>query len=220
MESRMQNVKLVKPVVVGTYAFLLSQQEKRKYGNMTHKWTCLLRCPNLTDISLFITKVIFELDPSFIYPKRVYTQPPYEINEIGWGEFYLTVKIYFADSTASPVNIIHFVKLNTDGEMSSPCVVNETYEEIIFKNPTISMYDKIIKSNNTKVASHKYQEYFKKYNTEQDTYIKKCLNFQSDVQQEICFLMNEATMISKEINESQQAYFTMKSEMGFSSDEN
>ncbi|CRG93391.1 gas41 homologue, putative [Plasmodium gallinaceum] len=221
MESRMQNVKLVKPLVIGTYSFLLSQQEKRKYGNMTHKWTCLLRCPNSSDISLFINKVVFELDPSFIYPKRVYTQPPYEVNEIGWGEFYLQVKIYFADSTLPPVNIMHFVKLNTDSDSTHcPCVVNETYEEIIFKNPTIGLYNKILQSNSTKVAPHKFQEYFIKYDFKEENFTKTYLQFQSKVQEEICDLMSEATLLSKDINEAQQKYFAMKTEMGVSSDDN
>ncbi|GAB64469.1 gas41 homologue, partial [Plasmodium cynomolgi strain B] len=220
-ESRMQNVKLVKPVVVGTYAFLLSQQEKRKFGNMTHKWTCLLRCPNYSDLSLFVQKVVFELDPSFIYPKRVYTQPPYEVNEIGWGEFYLTVKIYFADASLAPISIVHFVKLNTDaGSACPPCVVNETYEEIIFRNPTISLYNKIIQSNNSKTAPHKFHEHFLKYDFQEETYTRKYLQFQSKVQEEICDLMTEATELSKDINEAQQKYFALKAEMGVSSDDN
>ncbi|SOV75509.1 gas41 homologue, putative [Plasmodium sp. gorilla clade G3] len=222
MESRMQNVKLIKPLVVGTYAFLLSPQEKKKYGNMTHKWTCLVRCPESTDISLIVSKVVFELDPSFMYPKRVYTQPPYEVNEIGWGEFYLQVKIHFVDLTLSPISIVHLVKLNTDSDPNNipPCVVNETYEEIIFKNPTVHFYNKFLQCNNTKIAPHKFQEHFIKYDFKEDSYTKKYLQFQSEVQQEICDLMSEATLLSKDINDVQQKYFTMKSEMGVSSDEN
>ncbi|SBS81439.1 gas41 homologue, putative [Plasmodium malariae] len=137
----------------------------------------------------------------------VYTQPPYEVNEIGWGEFYLTVKIYFADSTQPPVNIVHFVKLNTEAEVTSPpCVVNETYEEIIFRNPTVSLYNKIVQ--------------IIKYNFKEDLYTKKYLQFQSTVQEEICDLMSEAAQLSKDINEVQQKYFSMKADMGVSSDEN
>ncbi|ETW38481.1 hypothetical protein PFTANZ_00841 [Plasmodium falciparum Tanzania (2000708)] len=183
MENRMQNVKLIKPLVVGTYAFLLSPQEKKKY---------------------------------------VYTQPPYEVNEIGWGEFYLQVKIHFVDLTLSPISIVHFVKLNTDSDPNNipPCVVNETYEEIIFKNPTVHFYNKFLQCNNTKIAPHKFQEHFIKYDFKEDSYTKKYLQFQSEVQQEICDLMSEATLLSKDINDVQQKYFTMKSEMGVSSDEN
>ncbi|KYN99170.1 gas41-like protein, partial [Plasmodium reichenowi] len=59
-----------------------------------------------------------------------------------------------------------------------------------------------------------------KYDFKEDSYTKKYLQFQSEVQQEICDLMSEATLLSKDINDVQQKYFTMKSEMGVSSDEN
>ena len=45
-------------------------QEKRRHNDMTHKWTCLLRSPDGEDISHFIKKVVFELDPSFVNPRR------------------------------------------------------------------------------------------------------------------------------------------------------
>ncbi|CDJ38590.1 hypothetical protein, conserved, partial [Eimeria tenella] len=54
-----------KPLIMGTYAFKLTQAEKRRHNDMTHKWTCLLRSPDGEDISHFIKKVVFELDPSF-----------------------------------------------------------------------------------------------------------------------------------------------------------
>lgn len=207
----MPNVRLVKPLIVGTYAFLLSQQEKRKHGNMTHKWTCLLRCPNNSDISLFISKVIFELDPSFLFPRRVYNQPPYEVSEVGWGEFYLKVKIYFVDSSLPCVNIVHFVKLNTDGtnESETPiCVVNETYEEIVFKNPSINLYNKLIESNSTKLANHKFQEYFWKYNFIEEEYTQKFLSAQSEIQVEINDLLKVANELAAEINRNQNIFLS------------
>lgn len=207
----MSNVRLVKPLIVGTYAFLLSQQEKRKHGNMTHKWTCLLRCPNNSDISLFISKVIFELDPSFLFPRRVYNQPPYEVSEVGWGEFYLKVKIYFVDSSLPCVNIVHFVKLNTDGtnESETPiCVVNETYEEIVFKNPSINLYNKLIESNSTKLSNHKFQEYFWKYNFIEEEYTQKFLSAQSEIQVEINDLLKVANELAAEINRNQNIFLS------------
>lgn len=221
MENRLPNVKIMKPFVIGTYSFMLSQQEKRKFGNMTHKWTCLLRCPDSTDISLIINKVIFDLDPSFMYPRRVFMKAPYEVNEVGWGEFFLQVKIYFADSTLPPISFVHFVKLNTEGEPNhSHCVVNETYEEVIFRNPTISFYEKLLECNKSHAIPHKYQEYFIKYDFKEESYIRSYMDLQSKVQKEICCLMSEATELSNEISVSQQKYFTIKNELGVSSDEN
>ncbi|ETW49937.1 hypothetical protein PFMALIP_02018 [Plasmodium falciparum MaliPS096_E11] len=53
--------------------------------------------------------------------------------------------------------------LNTDSDPNNipPCVVNETYEEIIFKNPTVHFYNKFLQCNNTKIAPHKFQEHLK-----------------------------------------------------------
>lgn len=208
-KNSLTNVRVAKPLIVGTYAFLLSQQEKRKYGNMTHKWTCLLRCPNNSDISLFINKVIFELDPSFVFPRRVYNQPPYEVSEIGWGEFYLKVKIYFADNSLPCVNIVHFVKLNTDSQVESEnpvCVVNETYEEIIFKNPSLQLYNKIVESNHTKLPNHKFQEYFWKYNFIEEEYTQKYLTLQNEIHLEINDLLKTANELATEINKNQNIF--------------
>ncbi len=37
---------------------------------------------------------------------KALTKPPYEINESGWGEFDITVKIYFMDPNEKPVGFI------------------------------------------------------------------------------------------------------------------
>lgn len=35
---------------------------------------------------------------------KVLIKPPYEISETGWGEFEITVKIFFADPNEKPVS--------------------------------------------------------------------------------------------------------------------
>ncbi|KAL8453771.1 hypothetical protein Emed_000712 [Eimeria media] len=136
---------LRKPLVMGTYAFRLSQAlhcassaslaslvlalllgEKRRHNDMTHKWTCLLRSPEGEDISYFIKKVVFELDPSFVNPRRTLTAPPYEVSEAGWGEFCLTARIFLVDESLPPVEMSHFLRLNLPGASQSPCVASET----------------------------------------------------------------------------------------------
>jgi transcription initiation factor IIF auxiliary subunit len=37
----------------------------------------------------------------------VITKPPYEVNESGWGEFEITIKIFFMDPQERPVSL-HF----------------------------------------------------------------------------------------------------------------
>ena len=75
------------------------------------------------DMSVYVRKVQFKLHESYPNPIRsglnlnviycigyyksstltVLTKPPYEINETGWGEFEIVIKIYFMDSSEKPV---------------------------------------------------------------------------------------------------------------------
>ena len=77
------------------------------------------------DMSVYVRKVQFKLHESYPSPMRselkildipcfmiwicvliVLTKPPYEINETGWGEFEIVIKIYFMDSSEKPVSEI------------------------------------------------------------------------------------------------------------------
>ena len=81
-------------------------------------------------MSVYVRKVQFKLHESYPNPVRstshpvfvlwfyvvminvhsinceptVLTKPPYEINETGWGEFEVVIKIYFMDSSEKPVS--------------------------------------------------------------------------------------------------------------------
>lgn len=39
------------------------------------------------------------------------TSPPYEVSEAGWGEFYLTARIFLVDETLPPVEMRHFLRV-------------------------------------------------------------------------------------------------------------
>lgn len=59
----------------------------------------VVRGPNGEDISAFVSKVIFSLHVSFPKPVREVTQAPFEVSEVGWGEFEATIRIYFKEHT-------------------------------------------------------------------------------------------------------------------------
>lgn len=42
------------------------------------------------------------------------TSPPYEVSEAGWGEFYLTARIYLVDDSLPPVEMTHFLKVTEE----------------------------------------------------------------------------------------------------------
>lgn len=104
-------------------------------------------------------KIHFKLHESYANPNRILTKAPYEVNESGWGEFEIVIKIFFIDPTERPVTIYHILKLfqspisidanNTEGQQNSivsappasivdtkKFLVSEYYDEIVFQEPT------------------------------------------------------------------------------------
>lgn len=65
------------------------------------RWTLYLRSPNPTyDLSNAISRVIFQLHPSFAQPTRELTKPPFEVTETGWGEFEASIRIVWREGVA------------------------------------------------------------------------------------------------------------------------
>lgn len=85
-------------------------RKKLYYGNMHrlhstrqddqtawHKWKCFVRIENSTspaENSEFIKSVEFHLHPTFTPPVVKITRPPFEVERLGWGWFYIKVCIY------------------------------------------------------------------------------------------------------------------------------
>jgi YEATS domain-containing protein 4 len=95
-EDRLSNTTAFLPIVYGSIAFYLG---KKADEFQTHEWTLFLRGPNNEDLSMVISKVVFQLHASFAQPIREYTEPPFEVTERGWGEFEAQIRIHWKDST-------------------------------------------------------------------------------------------------------------------------
>ncbi|KAL8433455.1 hypothetical protein Efla_001273 [Eimeria flavescens] len=149
---------------------------------MTHKWTCLLRSPEGEDISYFIKKVVFELDPSFVNPRRTLTAPPYEVSEAGWGEFCLTARIFLVDESLPPVEMSHFLRLNLPGTSQGPCVASETYDELLIYEPSDWFYDKVTSAPLTLAPPHPLSPYFLQTASVEESQLQLCLGLQGYVQ--------------------------------------
>ncbi|ORM39917.1 Protein AF-9 -like protein [Babesia sp. Xinjiang] len=212
------NVKVGKQIAVGTYAFPLSPLEKKRYGSMTHRWTCLLRSPTNENMTHYIKKVQFDLDPSFINPRRgnsyqmpfnndaVLTTMPYEVTEVGWGEFYIGVKIYFVDESIEPVQLQHLLVLNpSDSSVSNPTTAtNETFDEIIFNEPSSWFYKQLLCSATDILPPHKYQEYFWDHTIRDKETTCRYICCQSYFQNETYRLLAEASELSRQIQYLQE----------------
>lgn len=104
-------------------------------GDATHKWTCYIKVLESShpDISSIIDKVIFKLHESFSNPLRVIQSPPFEINEVGWGEFEIQIRIVFKDLLLKPITLFHMLRLYPDSEASQKEVLAERIERITFE---------------------------------------------------------------------------------------
>lgn len=141
--GRLKGVQVVKPIVYGNVAWYLGS--KRDEDGHTHQWNVYLKPYENEDMSVYVKRVHFKLHESYAEPNRVCHAPPYGVTETGWGEFEVVIKIFFQDSNERPVTIYHFLKLfdrEKDGnvKMGSDPVTSESYDELVFTDPTAKMY--------------------------------------------------------------------------------
>lgn len=86
----------------------------------THRWTIYLRSWTNEDMSYFIKKVVFNLHPSFgdrakrstsrvlclcLHDDVAVEAAPFEIEDVGWGEFEVHIRVYFQDVTEKPLDL-------------------------------------------------------------------------------------------------------------------
>ena len=137
---RVKGVTIVKPIVFGNVARYLGGA--REDGH-THEWTVYLKSYQNEDISTYIKKITFKLHDSYLNATRVITEPPYKVVESGWGEFEVTIKIYFHDPAERPVTIYHPLKLFNPHPVVTDYLVSETYDELIFAEPSNWLYERL-----------------------------------------------------------------------------
>lgn len=144
------DVTIERPIVYGTEATLLSKSKTESTGKNTHAWKAYVRGAYNEDISHLIEKVVFFLDPSFESPERVITEPPFQIEEEGWGEFEIKIGVYFQDPSENPILLRHLLRLfHPDGSLPAvkgKPVISEVIDYIIFSNPTMKFYQ-ILQNN-------------------------------------------------------------------------
>ncbi|KAG7399794.1 YEATS domain-containing protein 4 [Phytophthora boehmeriae] len=147
-DARQKNVVVSKPILYGSVATYLGRKAEE---TKTHRWSIYLRGVDNEDLSYMISKVVISLHVSFANPVRVLTEPPYEVTELGWGEFETRIQIYFHDPNERPISIIHLLVLyppnsqpaSTKKVPSKP-VVSEFYDELVFNEPTEFFYKKLM----------------------------------------------------------------------------
>ncbi|PWZ11824.1 Transcription initiation factor TFIID subunit 14b [Zea mays] len=140
--KRLKDVEVSFPIVYGTISFWLGKKAS-EYNS--HKWTVYVRSANNEDLSVIVKRAVFQLHPSFQNPTRVVEQPPFELSESGWGEFEIAITLYFhSDVCDKRLDLFHQLKLYPEEEAGPQStkkpVVVETYDEIVFPEPTEAFF--------------------------------------------------------------------------------
>ncbi|KEG09804.1 putative protein AF-9 [Trypanosoma grayi] len=86
-----RRIEAVLPVVVGGVVRLVNMESRDK----SHEWTVYIR--GLFNENQYLAQCIesvrFILDPSFTPSERLVTTAPFELTEVGWGEFVVKMKV-------------------------------------------------------------------------------------------------------------------------------
>ena len=105
----------------------------------THKWICYLRGIDGENLSYLISKVVFHLHPSCGNPNREITAFPFEIQQMGWGEFEIQLDVHLTLPGYPIVNLVHQLKLHHthtgSSQVSKKPLCSEAYDEFVFPNP-------------------------------------------------------------------------------------
>ena len=65
------------------------------------------------------------------------SKAPFEVHEVGWGQFTLGIKLFFKDKSLKPIEILKDLILFDDLPLSTKRpIVNEDYNELIFVQPS------------------------------------------------------------------------------------
>ena len=143
-----KNQIIVKPFVYGSVAISLGKKSKE---DTTHKWCVYVRGVNNENISNFIKSVQFTLHSTFPNNVRVVNKWPFELYEMGWGEFDIKIKIDLIDESVKPIELTHALKFYNQphqSQSSKKPVVSENYDEIIFVNPKPEILEQLLKDDN------------------------------------------------------------------------
>ncbi|TQD80936.1 hypothetical protein C1H46_033506 [Malus baccata] len=100
------------------------------------------------DLGVVVKRVIFQLHPSFNNPMRVIDSPPFELTECGWGEFEISISLFFHNDVCErQLDLYHHLKLYTEDESGPQStkkpVVVESYDEIVFPDPLEACFARV-----------------------------------------------------------------------------
>lgn len=144
--------------MIGSEAWKLNDSNrppKIKPGD-THGWRVYVRnIPGGPDLSTWLKKVTFQLHETFPNPVRNVENPPFELEETGYGGFLVGIQLHFQPYCNEKRQARqHFLQLEPYGDEASMeeqrktgVVRSEITEAIEFNEPTEGLWDALTADN-------------------------------------------------------------------------
>ncbi|KAJ9151925.1 Histone acetyltransferase subunit [Pleurostoma richardsiae] len=155
--KRVKGTQVFRPFIYGTTARPFDDKTNPKPAGVpddhTHSWQVFVKGVDDTDITYWLKRVQFKLHESIPnHVRMIDGEPgkPFVVNETGWGEFEITIKLYYvSESGEKPQTLYHHLRLHpygrTDAEREAMRengeVVAWTYEEQVFNEPYEAFYE-------------------------------------------------------------------------------
>jgi YEATS domain-containing protein 4 len=158
--KRVKGIQVFRPFIYGTTARPFDDNTNPKPPGVpddhTHSWTVFVKgIDEGVDITYWLRRVQFKLHESIPNHVRMIDGErgkPFTISETGWGEFEITIKLYYVpESGEKPQTLYHHLRLHpygrTDEEKETMRlndggeVISWVYEEQIFNEPYDAFYD-------------------------------------------------------------------------------
>lgn len=148
-QKRRKNVIFTRRIIYGNMAQWLGE-ELAVEGVKTHKWTCFIRPYNpFEDDFSYIKKVQVILHPTFANHTRTFTKLPIEVSESGWGEFDITIRLFFVDDTSHDITFLLRL-FPADFTRTRELCLFEYVDELVFFEPTEIMYQALVAQEKSK----------------------------------------------------------------------
>ncbi|KAL1899806.1 NuA4 histone H4 acetyltransferase complex and the SWR1 complex subunit [Sporothrix stenoceras] len=155
--KRVKGCQIFRPFVYGSTSRPFDDKTNPKPPGVpddhTHSWTVFVKGVDDTDISYWLRRVQFKLHESIPNPVRMIDgEPgkPFIVEETGWGEFEITLKLYYvSESGEKPQTLYHHLRLHpygrTDEDREAMRATGQvpawTYEEQLFNEPYETFYE-------------------------------------------------------------------------------
>jgi len=156
--KRVKGVQIFRPFVYGTTARPFDDKTNPKPPGVpddhTHSWIVFVKGIDDVDVTYWLRRVQFKLHESIPNHVRMIEGEKgkaFQIQETGWGEFEITIKLYYVpESGEKPQTLYHHLRLHPYGRteeeketmrLNGGEVISWTYEEQIFNEPYEAFYD-------------------------------------------------------------------------------